>query len=232
MSEQGSRRVLLVDDHTLVRAGLRKLLEAVPGIEVVGEAGTGREALASLRTLDPDTVVMDIGMPDMNGLEATALMKAEKPAVRVLILSMHRADEYVLEALRVGACGYLLKESATAELGLAMEATARGETYLSPAVSGAVVRSAVNPGEGAPGAPNRELVTNASEASARLTPRQRDILRRIAEGNSTKEIAFDLGLSAKTVETHRAQLMDRLGIHDVAGLVRFAIRIGLVSVDT
>ncbi|MEI8357733.1 MAG: hypothetical protein RL698_2250 [Pseudomonadota bacterium] len=231
MSDRPKTRVLLVDDHTLVRAGIRKLLEAIPEVEVVGEAGTGREALAGMRQFGPDVVVMDIGMPDMNGLEATALMRAEKPLVKVLILSMHRADEYVLEAMRVGAAGYLLKESATAELGLAIEAASRGEKYLSPAVSGAIVRSAMAPGETPPPGAAAGLVTNASEASAKLTPRQRDILRRIAAGGSTKEIAYDLGLSSKTVETHRAQLMDRLGIHDVAGLVRFAIRIGLVRAE-
>jgi len=231
MSDRPKTRVLLVDDHTLVRAGIRKLLEAIPEVEVVGEAGTGREALAGMRQFGPDVVVMDIGMPDMNGLEATALMRAEKPLVKVLILSMHRADEYVLEAMRVGAAGYLLKESATVELGLAIEAASRGEKYLSPAVSGAIVRSAMAPGETPPPGAAAGLVTNASEASAKLTPRQRDILRRIAAGGSTKEIAYDLGLSSKTVETHRAQLMDRLGIHDVAGLVRFAIRIGLVRAE-
>ena len=231
MSDRPKTRVLLVDDHTLVRAGIRKLLEAIPEVEVVGEAGTGREALAGMRQFGPDVVVMDIGMPDMNGLEATALMRAEKPLVKVLILSLHRADEYVLEAMRVGAAGYLLKESATAELGLAIEAASRGEKYLSPAVSGAIVRSAMAPGETPPPGAAAGLVTNASEASAKLTPRQRDILRRIAAGGSTKEIAYDLGLSSKTVETHRAQLMDRLGIHDVAGLVRFAIRIGLVRAE-
>lgn len=231
MSDRPKTRVLLVDDHTLVRAGIRKLLEAIPEVEVVGEAGTGREALAGMRQFGPDVVVMDIGMPDMNGLEATALMRAEQPLVKVLILSMHRADEYVLEAMRVGAAGYLLKESATAELGLAIEAASRGEKYLSPAVSGAIVRSAMAPGETPPPGAAAGLVTNASEASAKLTPRQRDILRRIAAGGSTKEIAYDLGLSSKTVETHRAQLMDRLGIHDVAGLVRFAIRIGLVRAE-
>ena len=231
MSDRPKTRVLLVDDHTLVRAGIRKLLEAIPEVEVVGEAGTGREALAGMRQFGPDVVVMDIGMPDMNGLEATALMRAEKPLVKVLILSMHRADEYVLEAMRVGAAGYLLKESATAELGLAIEAASRGEKYLSPAVSGAIVRSAMAPGETPPPGAAAGLVTNAREASAKLTPRQRDILRRIAAGGSTKEIAYDLGLSSKTVETHRAQLMDRLGIHDVAGLVRFAIRIGLVRAE-
>ena len=231
MSDRPKTRVLLVDDHTLVRAGIRKLLEAIPEVEVVGEAGTGREALAGMRQFGPDVVVMDIGMPDMNGLEATALMRAEKPLVKVLILSMHRADEYVLEAMRVGAAGYLLKESATAELGLAIEAASRGEKYLSPAVSGAIVRSAMAPGETPPPGAAAGLVTNASEASAKLTPRQRDILRRIAAGGSTKEIAYDLGLSSKTVETHRAQLMDRLGIHDVAGLVRFAIRSGLVRAE-
>ena len=185
MSDRPKTRVLLVDDHTLVRAGIRKLLEAIPEVEVVGEAGTGREALAGMRQFGPDVVVMDIGMPDMNGLEATALMRAEKPLVKVLILSMHRADEYVLEAMRVGAAGYLLKESATAELGLAIEAASRGEKYLSPAVSGAIVRSAMAPGETPPPGAAAGLVTNASEASAKLTPRQRDILRRIAAGGST-----------------------------------------------
>jgi DNA-binding NarL/FixJ family response regulator len=232
MSETVPTRVLLADDHTLVRAGLRKLLESMSGVEVVAEAGTGRETLEALRKLEIDVVVMDLSMPEMNGLEATALALAEKPHLRILVLSMHRAEEYVLEALRVGASGYLLKEAATSELGLALEALRRGEVYLSPAISGHVARTAVAAAT-AKGLARPELsVPAASENADRLTPRQREILQMIAQGRSTKEIAYDLGLSAKTVETHRAQLMERLGIHDVAGLVRFAIRIGLVRADT
>jgi len=212
-------RVVIADDHTLVRAGFRGLLEKLPGVEVVGEAGTAGEALDCIRKLTPDVAVMDISMPDGSGLQAAARALAELPQLKVLILSMYREEEYVLEALRVGAAGYLLKGAATAELGLAFDAIARGELYLSPGVSRPVARSAL----AAAGAND--------QVSARLTPRQVEILRLIAEGRSTKEIAYDLKLSVKTVETHRAQLMMRLGIHDVANLVRYAIRVGLVRAD-
>jgi DNA-binding NarL/FixJ family response regulator len=178
-----------------------------------------RESLEAIRVLKPDIVVMDIRMPDGLGLEAAARALAELPGLKVLFLSMLREEEYVLEALRVGAAGYLLKEAATAELGLAFEAMDRGELYLSPGVSAPVARSAIASAGG------------AGDVAERLTPRQIEILRLIAGGRSTKEIAYDLKLSVKTIETHRAALMMRLGIHDVAGLVRYAIRVGLVRVD-
>jgi DNA-binding NarL/FixJ family response regulator len=210
-------RVLLAEDHTLVRAGIRSLLKDLPGIEVVGEAGDGREALRLVKLLQPDVVLMDVGMPRMNGLEATARLAKELPNVRVIVLSMHAHEEYVWQALRAGAAAYLLKDAGTSELELALKAVARGETYLSSAVSKHVVDAYVRRSGDEP--PQRQP----------LTPRQREILQLVAEGRTTKEIASTLDLSVKTIEAHRTQLMDRLGIHDVAGLVRYAIRTGLVT---
>jgi len=220
-------RVLLAEDHTLVRAGIRALLQNLTGIQVVAEASDGREALRLIKTYQPDVVLMDIAMAGLNGLEATARVTKEFPTVRVIILSMHSTEEYVAQALRAGAAGYLLKDAAAAELELAVTAVARGETYLSPAVSKHVIadylrRAGGGETSGGEGAPS---------TSALLTPRQREILQLIAEGRSTKEIAAILHLSVKTVETHRTQLMARLDVHDIAGLVRYAIRIGLVAVD-
>lgn len=209
-------RVLLADDHALVRAGFRSLLETLPDIEVIAETGDGREALQLTLTHHPDVVLMDIAMPGMNGLEVTARVAKEVPNVHVIILSMHADEEYVWQALRAGASGYLLKEASTPELELAIKAATRGETYLSPAISKQVADYIRRTGDKA-------------GALELLTPRQREILQLIAEGHSTKEIAHTLQVSVKTVETHRTQLMERLGIHDVAGLVRFAIRVGLVS---
>ncbi len=220
-------RVLLAEDHTLVRAGIRALLQNLAGIEVVAEASDGREALRLIKTYQPDVVLMDIAMAGLNGLEATARVTKEFPTVRVVILSMHSTEEYVAQALRAGAAGYLLKDAAAAELELAVTAVARGETYLSPAVSKHVIADylrRVGDREASGGG-------GATPASELLTPRQREILQLIAEGRSTKEIAAILHLSVKTVETHRTQLMARLDIHDVAGLVRYAIRIGLVTPD-
>ncbi len=220
-------RVLLAEDHTLVRAGIRALLQNLAGIEVVAEASDGREALRLIKTYQPDVVLMDIAMAGLNGLEATARVTKEFPTVRVVILSMHSTEEYVAQALRAGAAGYLLKDAAAAELELAVTAVARGETYLSPAVSKHVIADylrRVGDREASGGG-------GATPASELLTPRQREILQLIAEGRSTKEIAAILHLSVKTVETHRTQLMARLDIHDVAGLVRYAIRIGLVALD-
>jgi len=216
-------RVVLADDHALVRAGIRKLLDAIAGIEVVGEASDGREALELIASARPDLAVMDIGMSGLNGLDATMRAKKTFPRTRILILSMHRAEEYVLEALRAGASGYLLKEAAPAELELAVRAVLRGEIYLSPGVSSHVAKSAVRQRVAAP------VALSERKPPPALTSRQREVLQLIAEGHSTKDIATRLALSVKTVETHRAQLMERLDIHDVAGLVRYAIRIGLVS---
>lgn len=212
-------RVLLADDHTLVRAGLRSLLQQMDNVEVVAEAQDGRQALAAAAEHRPDVVLMDVSMSGMNGLEATLQLKRDRPEVRVIILSMHATEEYVLQALRAGAAGYLLKDSAPLELALALQAVARGESYLSPPVSRQVVESYV------------QRTGGEAQPLAALTPRQREILQLIAEGNSTKEIAGRLALSVKTVETHRSQLMERLNIRDVPGLVRYAIRHGLVSAD-
>jgi DNA-binding NarL/FixJ family response regulator len=211
-------RVLLADDHTLVRAGLRKLLESIPAMEVVGEAGDGLALLELAERLRPDVVLMDIAMPGLNGLEATGRISRTWPEVRVLILSMHQNAEYVRQALRQGAAAYLLKDAAPLELELALAAVLRGETYLSPAVSKGVVSDYV------------QRLRSDEPAEDALTPRQREVLQLIAEGHSTKEIARRLDLSVKTVETHRTQLMRQLDIHEVAGLVRYAIRSGLVSV--
>lgn len=210
-------RVLLADDHTLVRAGLRGLLQGITGVEVIGEAEDGHEAVRLTGELHPDIALLDIGMPGLNGLDAaTQLLKAD-PRVRVLILSMHNAEEYVLRALRAGCAGYLLKRSAVTELEIAVRAVARGETYLSPAVSKQVVDDYVGRTGG-----------QADPLDA-LTPRQREILQMVAEGLTSKEIAERLRLSFKTIEAHRAQIMERLGLGDVTALVRFAVRVGLIS---
>jgi len=210
-------RVLLADDHTLVRAGIRELLQKIDGLEVVGETGDGREALDLVKTHGPDVVLMDITMPGLNGLEAAERIAKERPKTRVIILSMHATEEYVMQALRAGAAGYLLKEAALAELEIAIRSVARGETYLSPAISRHVVEAYMR------------RVGGETGPLEQLTPRQREILQLIAEGATTKQIASRLNISGKTVETHRAQLMERLGIHDVAGLVRYAVRVGLVK---
>jgi DNA-binding NarL/FixJ family response regulator len=215
-----SLKVLLVDNHTLVRAGIRALLEQIPNVVVIGEAGDGREALKLVEAQRPDLVLMDITMPVMNGLEATARIVKEFPGTRIVMLSVHTDEEYVLQALRAGAAGYLLKDAGRVELEIAVAAVARGETYLSPAVSRHVVGDYV-----------RRTGSGKEGRLETLTPRQREILQLVAEGKSTKEIASILDVSVKTVETHRAQLMERLDIHDVAGLVRYAIRTGVVTAD-
>lgn len=213
-------RVLLADDHTLVRAGLRKLLESMAEIEVVGEAADGLALLQLAQELRPQLVLMDIAMPGLNGLEATARLARTLPDVRVIILSMHQNEEYVRQALRNGAAAYLLKDSAPLELDLALKAVLRGETYLSPAVSRGIVSDYV-----------QRLRADEQPGDA-LTPRQREVLQLVAEGHSTKEIARRLDLSVKTVDTHRSQLMKQLDIHEVAGLVRYAMRNGLISPDS
>jgi DNA-binding NarL/FixJ family response regulator len=212
-------RVLLADDHALVRAGMRSLLGAMSQVEVVAEAASGEEALQLAERERPDVVLMDIAMRGMTGLEAAARLRERSPGVRVVILSMHAGEEYVLQALRAGAVGYLLKDAATGELELALRSVMRGESWFSPAVSRQVVEGYVQRVGGEPGADV-------------LTTRQREVLRLVAGGKSTKEIAFDLNLSVKTVETHRAQIMERFGIRDVAGLVRYALRTGLVPPDS
>ncbi len=214
-------RVLLADDHRLMRAGLRGLLVAEEGFDVVGEAGDGREAVALARDLVPDVVVMDVGMPDLNGIEATRRILSERPAIRVVALSMHADRRFVGEMMRAGAMAYLAKDCAYEELVTAIRAVTSGEVYLGRTVSTDVIRDWIQglpEGSGSPG--------------GRLTAREREILQRVAEGRTTKEIAFQLGVSVKTVETHRQQVMEKLGLHSVAELTKYAIREGLTGLDT
>jgi DNA-binding NarL/FixJ family response regulator len=211
-------RILLADDHDLMRAGIRSLLEKASDVEVVAEAGDGREALRLIEEHRPDVVVMDIMMPELNGLEATARAAGRFPGSRVLILSMNASQEFVLHALQAGAKGYLMKSSSPAELEQAIRAVAGGETYLSPAIAKHVVEAC--------------LQKNGPTSSlAKLAPRQREVLQLIAEGHTTKAIAKKLGISVKTAETYRAELMGALDIHDIAGVTRYAIRMGLINTD-
>lgn len=213
-------RVLLADDHALVLAGIRALVEELGGTQIVAEANNGREAVALAKQHKPDLVIMDISMQELNGIEATAQIMAEVPATKVLILSMHTTEDFVRRAIKAGAAGYLVKDSAPLDLKMAIAAVLRGEIYLSPRVSRHVVSGFLH------GKPHQ----NESSMDA-LTARQREILQMIAEGKSTKQIAFQLNVSIKTVETHRAALMERLEIYDVAGLVLYAVRHGVISVD-
>jgi DNA-binding NarL/FixJ family response regulator len=212
-------RVLIADDHALVRAGFRAYLQQLSGVDVVGEAQDGREALRLIEERRPDVVLMDISMPGMNGLEALARLVNDFPDLSVIILSMHTDRKHVRWALHAGAAGYLSKDSGTAELELALEAVTSGQTYLSPAVSGYVVED------------YRRRKDEALDPLEQLTPRQREVLQLIAEGHTTRDIAWILGVSVKTVESHRRSLMDRLDVHDVAGLTRYAVGIGLVMPD-
>jgi DNA-binding NarL/FixJ family response regulator len=214
-------RVILADDHTLVRAGIRALLEKLPEVKVLGEASNGREALELVKTHKPDVVLMDITMPGLNGLEAAARMAKEFPDVRVIILSMHNNEEYYWRALKAGAAGYLLKKAATAELAVALQRVIHGEIYLSQEISTRLLKKF----------PLGEIADRKSPFE-QLTGRQREVLQLIAEGQNTKEIAEILKVSPKTVEYHRMKLMTSLNVHDVPGLVRFALRVGLIPEET
>jgi DNA-binding NarL/FixJ family response regulator len=218
-------KVILVDDHSLVRAGIRSLIQNISGVEVIAEANNGRDAIRLIDELIPDLVLLDIAMPELNGLEVISRISKDNLITRVIILSMHTNEEYVVQALKAGAAGYLLKDSAPNELEIAVNAVMRGETYLSPAISKHVVDNYLRRISDV--SPEKE---KGPDIFKQLTSRQREILQLIAEGNSTKEIANKLNVSIKTVETHRMQLMDRIGIHDVAGLVRYAIRMGIITV--
>lgn len=212
-------RVLLADDHTLIVSAMRMMIERIEGVVVVGEAYNGRDAVALARSHRPDLVIMDISMKDLNGIEATAQIIADSPSTRVMILSSHTDEGFVRRAIRAGASGYLAKGCQPAELATAIRAIMEGNSYLSPSISSHVMSGLRDTGE------RKESPLEA------LTGRQREVLQMIAEGKSTKEIAFAMGVSIKTIETHRAALMDRLGIHDVAGLALFAVRHGLVEMD-
>jgi RNA polymerase sigma factor (sigma-70 family) len=212
-------RVLLADDHTLMREGVRRILSADGGIDVVAEVGDGHAAVLETLARKPDVAVLDITMPGGGGLEAARQIRAQAPEVRILILSMHLQPEYLMESVRAGAHGYLVKDAAASELVSAVRAVCGGDSYYSAAVSAQMSDLLRRKLEG-------EEVTNALE---RLSPREREVLRHIAEGASNKDIAGALGISVRTVETHRDSLMKKLGIHSVAGLTRFALRCGLVS---
>jgi DNA-binding NarL/FixJ family response regulator len=212
--------VVLADDHTLVRAGIRALLEKLPGLTVTGEASDGREVLDLIKANQPDVVLMDVSMPNLNGLQALARITQDFPEVRVIILSMHHNDEYVWQALKAGATGYLLKKAATAELETALERLVRGKIYLSREISSGFTKKF----------PLQQIAQSRGPLD-RLTSRQREILQLLAEGQTTKAIALMLKVSDKTVEYHRAKLMASLNIFDSPGLVRFAMRTGLISAE-
>jgi len=207
-------RILLADDHLVVREGLRSLLEAA-GFKVVGEARDGREALKLARMLEPEVTVMDIGMPSLNGVDACRELLREVPEMRIIVLTVHGEDAYVIEALRSGARGYVLKTQAGSDLVRAIGEVTQGRIYLSPSVSSAVVQA---------------FLAGSTSPADPLTPREREVLQLVAEGRSTKEVAGILGVSVKTAETHRTRLMTKLDIHHTAGLVHYAIRRGLIRV--
>jgi DNA-binding NarL/FixJ family response regulator len=211
-------RVILADDHPLIRAGIRLVLERLPRVEVVGEASDGREVLDLAGTRRPDVVLMDITMPSLNGLEASERLLREFPGVRVIILSMHDNEEYYWRALKAGAAGYVLKTAAPTELAAALQRVMQGEIYLSRDISERFVKRFPLQGIAARKSPLEQL-----------TGRQREVLQLIAEGQNTKRIADLLAVSPKTVEYHRMKLMDCLNVHDIPGLVRFALRVGLIS---
>lgn len=212
-------RVILADDHRMMRDGLRAVLEGA-GVAVVGEAATGREALSQARRLLPDVVVMDIGMPELNGIDATKRLTAELPGLKVLALSMNADRRYVIAMLEAGAAGYLLKNSASEELLVALDAVARGETYLSPAIAGGVVARALHGSS-----------TPTSSEERRLSVREREVLQLVAEGKSSKEIGAILHIAVATVETHRRQIVEKLNLRTIAELTKYAIREGLTSTE-
>jgi len=207
-------RIVLADDHSVVRQGFRRILEAQTDMEIVGEASNGREALEAVAKLTPDVVVMDVAMPELNGIEATRRMKEATPHSRVLALSMHKDSVYVREILRAGAKGYLLKDAVDEDLIAAVRAVSRGEGYLSPGVADAVLTD------------YRQHVTDPIDL---LTSREREVLQLIAEGKTNKDIATLLSLSVYTVDAHRGRIMEKLNLHSTGELVRFAIRKGLVD---
>ena len=216
-----SLRILLADDHRIMREGLRSLLEKQPGMEVIAEAESGKTTVQLSRRFKPDVILMDIIMPDINGIEATRQILAELPDVKVIALSMHADRKFVTEMLSVGASGYLLKDSAFEELGKALRTVANNQIYLSPKISGLVENDYL---------PN--IATKDSSALPVLTNREREVLTLLAEGMTTKQIASCLYLSVKTVETYRKKIIDKLGFNSIAELTKYAIREGLTSLDT
>jgi DNA-binding NarL/FixJ family response regulator len=212
--------VVLADDHVMLRHGLRALFEKEEGLEVVGEAGDGRSAVRMVLDLEPDVLIMDIAMPDLNGIEATRQIKAEVPRVKVIALSMHADRRFVEGMLRAGASGYVLKSSASEELVAAIDAVTSGRLYTSKKITDVVMEGYV-----------RKLTKPQPVEPSPLTPREREVLQLMAEGKSTKEIASELHLSVNTVDTHRRHIMEKLDIHSIAELTKYAIREGLTSLD-
>jgi DNA-binding NarL/FixJ family response regulator len=214
-------RLLLVDDHELMRQGLRSILERESGVDVIGEAATGREAVELARTLSPDVVVMDVAMKELNGIEATRQIRGECPGVKVIALSSHSDSRYVAAILDAGACGYVLKANAYDDLRRALDAARQGKSYLCPDVTQAVV-----------GASLRRPGSADAAAAASLSPREREVLQLLAEGLSSPEIGKRLFVATSTVETHRRNIMRKLGIHSVADLTKWAIREGLTPLES
>lgn len=212
--------ILLADDHDVVLAGLRSTLERQPNVRIIGEAADGRAAVQLAQELSPDIVVMDISMPGLNGIEATRQIRGVAPEIKVITLSMHSDRQFVAAALKAGAVGYVLKNSAAAELPKALKAVTRGDIYLSPKITDIVVQDYV-----------RHVPECQRPVSETLTAREREVLQLLAEGQTSKEIASVLHLSPKTVETHRSQIMERLDIHTVAELTKFAVREGITTLE-
>jgi DNA-binding NarL/FixJ family response regulator len=212
-------RVLVADDHTLVRAGIRALVERIEGVEVVAETGDGREALRLMKEHKPQIVLLDLTMPELSGFEVLERASRELPDISVIILTVHEAEEYAMRALSLGAMGFLPKSAASAELERAIRTVASNEKYVSPELSRKVFLE------------HAKDIAQGRSPLAELTPRQLEVLRMVADGHSTRDIARKLSISVKTVESHRAQLMDRLNIYDVAGLVRYAIKMGVVTIE-
>ena len=215
-----SIRILIADDHKIIRKGLRSLLDKEPDIEVIGEAENGRNTVRLTRQLSPDVVLMDVTMPDLNGIEATRQIVSELPGVKVIALSIHNHDQFVSGMLMVGAAGYLLKDCSVEELTAAIRGVNRGSIYLSPNVASIVIKKYV-----------RQLKDSGKYALPALTPRENEVLQLVAEGKTSKEIASLMHISVKTVDTHRRQIMDKLDIKSIAELTKYAIREGLTSVD-
>lgn len=214
-------KVLLAEDHTIVRKGIRSLLDDQPNIEVIGEAEDGREAIEKVEQLAPDIILMDNTMPILNGLEATRQIKKRFPEVKILILTMHTNEEYILQFLRVGASGYLVKQTAPTELVSAIEAVYRGDSFLSPSISRTIIDEFLRQAE----------ATGKWDSYDSLTDREREVLQLLAEGFSTKEIADHLHISAKTVGVHKINLMHKLNLHSQSELTKYAIRKGIISLD-
>ncbi len=212
--------IVLADDHQIVRQGLRTLLAAEPDMKVLGEADNGRAILKLVQELSPQVVIMDISMPDLNGIEATRQILADTPEIKVIALSMHSDSLFVLNMLKAGAAGYLLKDCALEELVKAIRTVVRQKTYLSPGVSDILIKDLAG-----------NWTSNSSSAFSILTNREREVLQLMAEGGSTNQIADNLCVSVKTVEAHRKQMMNKLGIHSVAELTKYAIREGLTTLE-